>query len=303
MLHLRGREHARLWAPEAGSFVIGLGMCNQHTIVLLATPLVLSILSTRSISLSRMGCLTLILLFGLAPYAYLPLSSVTSAPPLGSWGEHRSFEGFMRHVLRREYGTLQLYTSGSSEKDMEQKRPLLSRFPSVAWRLLIDSSHSAALIGAPLGLASLLTEKTQQGGGRVAACLSLSLLFYISVFGSLANLPTGDFFAQILDRFSMQPQLLITVLAAVGLRDVGTRFGGMPTWLAVAAVAASMGRNSVGRIGEWRSGDKKGDVAGMRGIVERFGRDVLMGLPEGAVVLSTGDIHYYPLLYLQVCHP
>ena len=209
----------------------------------------------------------------------------------------------MRHVLRREYGTLQLYTSGSSEKDVEQKQPLLSRFPSVAWRLLIDSSHSAALIGAPLGLASLLTEKTQQGGGRVAACLSLSLLFYISVFGSLANLPTGDFFTQILDRFSMQPQLLITVLAAVGLRDVGTRFGGMPTWLAVAAVAASMGRNSVGRIVEWRSGDKKGDVAGMRGIVERFGRDVLMGLPEGAVVLSTGDIHYYPLLYLQVCHP
>lgn len=67
----------------------------------------------------------------------------------------------------------------------------------------------------------------------------------------------------------------------------------MPTWVAVAAVAIGMGRNAMGRIGDE-------GLAGRRSIVERFGRDVLMGLPEGAVILSTGDIHYYPLLYLQV---
>jgi hypothetical protein len=38
-------------------------------------------------------------------------------------------------------------------------------------------------------------------------------------------------------------------------------------------------------------------------VVDNFARHQLGALPRGAVALTSGDLQYYPLLYLQACPP
>ena len=121
-----------------GAFICGLAMTNQHTFVLFGTPLALWVLASgRDVGLWRplpLAAMFIAPLVGLAPYAYLPYASGgsnaatadaddadrggsgsgTSTP--GAWGATHTLDGFMTHVLRKEYGTFRLY-SGASRGD------------------------------------------------------------------------------------------------------------------------------------------------------------------------------------------
>ena len=48
----------------------------------------------------------LLFCLGLLPYIYLPIAG--RLPPPGSWGAVDTRDGFLRHVLRQEYGSLQV---------------------------------------------------------------------------------------------------------------------------------------------------------------------------------------------------
>lgn len=96
-----------------GALCCGLALSNQHTSVLFVVPLViwmLMLLGNRPLELARLGALFLV---GLLPYAYLPVRAATNPKP-GSWGNVITFRGFVNHLLRRDYGTLRLY-SGKSD--------------------------------------------------------------------------------------------------------------------------------------------------------------------------------------------
>ena len=104
-----------------GAFICGLALCNQHTIVLFEVPLILwmlfllrnHILHDYSVLIK----LSVSFLFGILPYAYLPIAALI-APKPGSWGQVDTFNGFLHHVLRRDYGTFQLF-SGEQGKSAE----------------------------------------------------------------------------------------------------------------------------------------------------------------------------------------
>ena len=95
----------------AGAFVSGLGLCNQHTLILFEAPAIAWILWTQRKVMARGKFLKLSLCFftGLLPYAYLPIIQFT-APKRGSWGELTSLQGFWRHFRRADYGTFRLYS-------------------------------------------------------------------------------------------------------------------------------------------------------------------------------------------------
>ena len=44
---------------------------------------------------------------GLTPYLYLPLSAHANVARW-TWGDQRTLQGFITHLLREEYGTFQL---------------------------------------------------------------------------------------------------------------------------------------------------------------------------------------------------
>ena len=105
-----------------GAFVFGLGLCNQHTLILYEVPLVLYILYTLYIKYS--GKLPLILLklgisfiCGMSPYVYLYWSDKYNLRR-GSWGDSSTLSGFIKHFRRADYGTFQLF-SGNSGKNSE----------------------------------------------------------------------------------------------------------------------------------------------------------------------------------------
>jgi hypothetical protein len=61
--------------------------------------------------------LSVCFLAGLLPYAYLPIAG-SVAPKPGSWGQVDTLSGFLHHILRKDYGTFQLF-SGEQGKNAE----------------------------------------------------------------------------------------------------------------------------------------------------------------------------------------
>jgi hypothetical protein len=100
-----------IYIAVLGSFICGLALCNQHTIVLYEIPLILSILFLiRNLLYKRPAILlylSLAFLIGILPYIYLPLAAIYNPQP-GSWGHVATFSGLIHHLLRRDYGTFQV---------------------------------------------------------------------------------------------------------------------------------------------------------------------------------------------------
>ena len=94
-----------------GALLCGLALCNQHTSVLLIVPLacwvVLSLLRTGRWSVADSAAAVGAGCVGLLPYAHLPIWHAYFRGP-GSWGDTTTLAGFVRHVLRQDYGTFQL---------------------------------------------------------------------------------------------------------------------------------------------------------------------------------------------------
>src|SRR5436305_11452667 len=98
------RKYAYLTA-----FFFGLGMSNHHTSLFFGLPIMFWILIAGRRELWTFRELLIIVscfLVGLLPYVYLPLADTRMMAV--SWGNTSTLNGFFTHVLRREYGILQL---------------------------------------------------------------------------------------------------------------------------------------------------------------------------------------------------
>ena len=92
-----------------GSVLSGLALTNQHTAVLLVIPIAIWVarLQWQVLTLRSVIAYAVAFAIGLLPYAHLPMSHIF-ARRAGSWGDTSTFTGFVRHVLRRDYGTFRL---------------------------------------------------------------------------------------------------------------------------------------------------------------------------------------------------
>jgi len=90
----------------SAAFLCGLGLSNQHTLVLFEAPLILSVLvRSPRLVLRNLHITALLFLLGLTPYVLL----VLRAGVRGAWGGTDNWAGFWDHVARAEYGSLRLY--------------------------------------------------------------------------------------------------------------------------------------------------------------------------------------------------
>ncbi|KAG7277899.1 hypothetical protein CRUP_036299 [Coryphaenoides rupestris] len=140
--HRADHTAQRLKLARWGALCCGLGLCNQHTLVLYVVPIALWVL-WRLDTLDELNwpCLrTLALCFvaGFLPYVYLPVSSSHNAARW-SWGDQTSLSGFLTHLLRTEYGTFSL-AKGDGSVTMAtmlgaQLYHWYADFPIVIWPL------------------------------------------------------------------------------------------------------------------------------------------------------------------------
>ncbi|KAM6960759.1 protein O-mannosyl-transferase TMEM260 [Aplochiton taeniatus] len=275
-----------------GALCCGLGLCNQHTLLLYEVVIIpwvlLRLLSLRE--LCGRGLLSLggLFLGGLLPYLYLPLSSCLNTARW-SWGDQSSLLGLLTHLLRREYGTFSLAKSEGNT--------------NLAAMLHAQWDHSVAdlsvLVLVLCGLALLLG--SLERGCRAVPWLLFSMLLVYSLFFSWrANLDiSSPLLLGVVERFWIQSDAAVCVLAGLGLswtqawleRRLGWGTMWRATgWLLTFALLATMVHNN------YRECDQSTNT-----VVERFGRQLLSSAPPHSIILTRGDLPGNSLRYLHYC--
>lgn len=106
-----------------GGLFCGLALANQHASALFVVCVVPTVLLFTGLYTNPLVVPVLLRaagggLLGLSTYLYLPWAA--SQRTYGSWGELRTWSGFLKHVLRAEYGTFRLGMVVGSETSLER---------------------------------------------------------------------------------------------------------------------------------------------------------------------------------------
>uniref|UniRef100_A0A8C0G6I6 Transmembrane protein 260 n=1 Tax=Chelonoidis abingdonii TaxID=106734 RepID=A0A8C0G6I6_CHEAB len=180
---------------KVGAFCCGLSLCNQHTIVLYVLCIVLWVLfqlfKGKELSFGHLLKLGLCFLAGLLPYLYLPASSYLNRARW-TWGDQTTFQGFLTHFLREEYGTFSLVNSVT-----HMKTELSFTVPALAIMAWLRTKSS--MIWLFTGM----------------------FCIYSLFFAWRANLDiTKPLFMGVVERFWMQSNAVVAVLAGLGLASL-----------------------------------------------------------------------------------
>jgi hypothetical protein len=277
---------------------------------------------------------------GLLPYAHLPLAHTFWRGP-GTWGDSSTLGGFFRHFTRADYGTFRLLArEGATETPLARTREYVRnlrelQLPTGALLALPLVVAAATLFAQPLGaLFSAAAAAPRRGAGRdvargaagnalafaarsagaaPAALLPAALAFYFLVFHGLSNMPLGDpLLYGVHARFWMQPNALVFCMVGVGacwaaalaLGAAGTACGGgggvlfflLRTAAGALACAGAAGAAWM-QHARWRRAldHSRNDV------LAQYGRALLEPLPLNATLVTSYDMQWTAVRYLQTC--
>lgn len=276
-----------------GSFMCGISLCNQHTSVVYVAVIALWVLyelfKIKRLTFSGLMLIAVCFLTGLVPYIYLPLSSMFSSGRW-TWGDQSNLEGFLKHVLRKEYGTFSL------AKDYDS-----------------SSVGHGIVTGLRVYVGHLLSEFTFVGLGlttfgafiaikRCCTDLIVSMvmcLTYLVLFSWRANLNLeNQLYLGVVERFWMQSDMIIVLLIVVGLSAAyrwletvlpSKSFKATELSVAVAVFSLYIGKN----LSECNQGTNT--------VVAEFGSRLFHNMPKNALVLTVGDLPSNILRYLYLC--
>jgi hypothetical protein len=287
-----------------------VSLTNQHTAVF--PVLVTSSLITHSLyaygrlSVGRVLALITCVLLGLSPYVYLLVRSRWLV--IDSWGDQRTLDGFLLHLLRREYGTFQL---ASSE---------ISTDPGMVSRLLVYALNmrSEMRIMTPcisiIGLLSSLLPSAGRIVRRTSLVLFLSFLSYVLVFHKLANLDLRPLFLGVQARFWQQSNIYVWIWSGMGLRCVvqGVQQGVHAVRARMSRTTAAGGANT--RVSSLLSGVYALVFLGYQLSLQypvhdhhtnisffTHGESILNSFPPDSIVLLNGDLNNNLVKYPQQC--
>jgi hypothetical protein len=229
----------------AGAFLSGLALCNQHTIILYELPLVAWILFLDIDRLRQqphlLALYACLFFLGLSLYLYLPIAATLVDAP-GGWGHVKTISGLVHHMLRRDYGTFQLYSGAGGKaaegllercaayvEDLVKQglyvAPALSLLGAWHWCRnpgpAAESPAASAATSKKKDVAVAAPAKTKTASRDQAKYTPLAICFaqcfYFAVFHSLSNLPLSDkLLFGIHQRFWMQPNVLTFICFGVG---------------------------------------------------------------------------------------
>ena len=313
-----------------GAWLCGLGLTNQHTIVLLEVPLICWVLwaERRRLSVRRILALAGAFVLGLLPYAYLPLAAAFNGQP-GSWGDPSTLGGFFHHFRRADYGTFRLF---STDKETEG---LTTRLLMYGEDLLVNESLGLGVLLALLGLVGSLrftiprraagsaaaahescTQATGSRRGReprmlepaapgadtrgVGCMLLAAYVFYLVVFHSLANLPLSEALLYgVHMRFWQQPNVIFFLWVGLGFDAFFAwlrRLKLARHWGTVLASAAATALVAM-QISSFYDVSDQHDNWHMH----NYAKAVLAPLPPNSLLFTNYDQQWTSIRYLQRC--
>lgn len=266
--------------------ILGLGLTNHQTLLFVGAPIGLWMLLRAPGPVfwpRRLGLSAACGVAGLMPYLYLFVSP--SRNPLATWGDTSTLSGFFDHVLRRQYGTFRLGASGRSSDLFDNL---------AAWASTLPGEMLFAGVLLPLGAIGLLVAgKAGDGRAAVKGAL-LALGVYLVAFNLMANLPIDDpLYREIQSRFWMQSNAIVFLLAGVGFAGLLRLRPGLPP---VVGIVAALGLVGVQAGVHYQAQDQSGNRL-ISGIAAR----TLEAAPQGALMISRGDLAWNSLRYHLVC--
>ncbi len=290
MIYSAGRYsdgHERKFAYLT-AFFFGLGMSNHHTSLFVGLPVLVWILITGRRQLWSFRELLVIagcFLMGLLPYLYLPLADTRMAAV--SWGNTATLNGFLTHVLRREYGTLQL---GAHRLNATGNffRGLDAYFSA--------APENVFYVGIVLALVGLSHHLYRKVNTSLTMATVVSFCFYLIAFHALSNLPVSEpLYLQVQTRFWQQANLMICIWAGLGF---GSLAAWVPRWkwravpiggIVFALVLTEAAVN-------FRAADQHLNTS-----AQDFARELLRPLPPNSIFWSREDLVTFTTRYLQQC--
>lgn len=270
------------------AFVFGLGLTNHHTLIFTGVPIGIYLLwhFRARLKFTQVLALFALSIVALLPYAYLFWSSAR-IPPI-AWGDITTWQGFTTHFFRKEYGTFQLATEGSSKFQL-------------LWGLfyyLINLGQTFGYLGwIPVGYGAWMVWRRTVQPTLPAGRLWLVLpCLYLLVFHWLANLPFVEgaaLYRDIVSRFWLMPGFSLAILGASGVLQL-QRFLSEPQQKAIRILLILAPLISIAV--HYRHENHRNNTT-----FADFGRYLMDKLPQNALFLSLGDINTNTIRYLQNC--
>ena len=265
----------------------GLALSNHHTAVLLAPVGLYGLTLAMKESerpLRTVGLALLAGLVGLAPYALLPLQAADPGA-LWAWGEPGTLAGLLHHVLRADFGTLQLGIRSDNVDAWTQVGALVIAS--------IEQTHWAGIVACVGGAVWLLSSRNrpaQMVGRGAAFVLFITLVLVGPLFVSRMNLAPVGVAARVVERFYLLPMTVGSVFVALGFqgwfRTLDLRQD--VQFAILGAVITLTAAVSFQQVREHHRPD-----------VSRYVENVLVSVPPKSVILGTEDHRLFGFLYRQ----
>ena len=220
----------------------------------------------------------MLLCAGLLPY--LLLLQGARAGAVVSWGQTDTWRGLWAHVLRRDYGPLQV----ASGRGGASPSGTLG-----AW--LADLVRQIGWWGAPfllLGLAQSVRDREHAGLGIAVPMVPLLAVLVFSVLWGLTA--TDPLHREILARFWQEPDIVCVAWCGWGVAELGrlSRARWVEPVVASGLALGALGLNA-GEMDHHRSR-----------VVRDYGAEILRAAPSGAVLFTKGDLITNTTRYLQL---
>ena len=284
---LRFYETKKIRYAYASAFVIGLGATNHQTIIFYALPLIgwaiyeIAKKSKTTLDVAKhVLTLTCISLSCMGLYAYVFYAG--QKIPTVLWGDFYSIDGLIHHILRRDYGTFQLFHRGTGDT-------IFAYIAAYFHRTFTE------MLGIGLLLAGTCFWFLKDSRHRNLILFTLGMYwFYVITFTGLSNLPLADpTVHDILSRFWQQPNILVALWASAGylfLEDwINKVFRHASMGLAVSVLALQIGLH-------YAENDQHGNT-----VVHDYAQASLEALPQNTLLITKGDIQINAIRYMQQC--
>ena len=268
------------------AFLLGLGIGNHHTIVLIIPGLILFILysvaKSQKLEVSLIAHCSLLIAFfllGLSIYLYLPARSFKN--PFMDWGDPQNIHNFIDVFTRKSYLPQEM------ERGWEMLVKQLKTFNPI---------HEFTFMGLLFGFFGI--RALWKADKAVATMLLLA--FMLTSYGLilLAGSSTKD--VTILKKFYLPAYTIFSIFIGAGiatcLNPPSPPFakgvmGGFASRLTLPLAAASVIWQFASHYPQTRNNDNY--------LAYDYGMNELKSIPTGSMYISKGEIKTFPLWYLQ----
>lgn len=286
-------ENGKVKLSSIGAFICALSLCNQHTMVLyvgiVGVWVLFELWSKKLLSVKLLVKVMLSFLLGLTPYIYLPLSAYFSRGRW-TWGDQRTLEGFLRHILRQEYGTFNLgkdYTGAGLYSGLSAYGShCMEEFTGFGMLLLI------------IGLFYIF-KRSFHSYTRCLTVMLMMVTVYLLFFTWRANLDVNTpLLLGVVERFWMQSDCIVVLFICLGYSSFFRFLQRFISHIDLKSIEIVVALTLAGYHMQYNF-----SLCNQRNntVVHEFGARLLENMPQNALVLAKGDLPSNSLRYLYLC--